>query len=34
MEKSILKLEGNIDNESAFRTIFKTRHGRVVFLSV
>ena len=34
MEKSILKLEGNVDNESAFRTIFKTRHGRVVFLSV
>lgn len=34
MEKSILKLESNADNGSTFRTIFKTRHGRVVFLSV
>ena len=34
MEKSVLKLESNTDKGSTFRTIFKTRHGRVVFLSV
>ena len=33
MEKSVLKLERSTEGGSTFRTIFKTRHGRVVFLS-
>lgn len=33
MQKSILKLEASRD-ASAYRTIFKTRHGRTLFLSL
>lgn len=33
MQKSILKLEASSD-ASAYRTIFKTRHGRTLFLSL
>jgi len=36
MQQSILKLESDISNGdmNRFRTIFKTQHGRIVFLSV
>ena len=34
MQKSVLQLESSTDKGSVFRTIFKTSHGRVVFLSV
>lgn len=34
MHKSILKLESITENDSKFRTIIKTRHGRVLYLSV
>lgn len=34
MEKSKLKLEKHSVSASAFRTIFKNRHGRVIYLSV
>ena len=37
MTKSILKLEPYKDNSShpnSFRTIFKTKHGRIVFLAL
>ena len=36
MQKSILtmRLDHSSGNDDQFRTIFKTRHGRVVFLSV
>ena len=33
MQKSILKLEASSD-ASTYRTIFKTRHGRTLFLSL
>lgn len=34
MRKNILKLESITGNESTFRTTIKTRHGRVLYLSV
>lgn len=34
MQKNVLQLESSTDKGSVFRTIFKTSHGRVVFLSV
>lgn len=34
MHKSILKLEAIAGNASTFRTIIKTRHGRILYLSL
>ena len=34
MQKSILRLESSSDNPNVFRSIIKTRHGRVLFLSL
>lgn len=34
MQKSILKPESSSDNPNVFRSIIKTRHGRILFLSL